>query len=141
METPAYNIVRHVVTSHGDSLVDTRYRYFGGWKAHKNQLHMRALFLPPRDHSSLAATTQSRLEGEIFSRRNAGANHLQHHPSGLERRSLRLKRVQIRGNQVGVDEGGGVCFFGRYSVAKVVFPAPLGPAMMMIRLSGWPVIS
>lgn len=62
-------------------------------------------------------------------------NLLQHQPPCPQSRQFRRKGREAGGDQVGIDEGGDAQLQGPILVGKRGFPAPLGPAMMMIRFS------
>jgi hypothetical protein len=63
-------------------------------------------------------------------------DHFQHQAPGAKRSSLGIEGRESGRDQVSVDEDGMAASYGRNSVAKVVFPAPFGPAMMTIFFLG-----
>ena len=72
-----------------------------------------ALFLPAWNPSSIAASTQSRLEGKAVAFAHMVVNLLQHHPSSLYSNRVRAKRVQARCDKIGVDEDGAISLVGQ----------------------------
>ena len=63
---------------------------------------------------------------------NMVENFLQHKPAGLDGGPFRVKRGEARGDQIFVDKDGQSVSLGKNSSAKVVLPAPFGPAMIRI---------
>jgi hypothetical protein len=62
-------------------------------------------------------------------------NLLQYQAAGLEGYPLRIERGQSGGDQICIDGNRAIGLLGRNSSAKVVFPSPLGPAIMIILFS------
>ena len=127
MEPPAGVVLGYMMPSHCHPLAHPRNGNVRRGQLQEVPLDAIPLFPPLGNHSRVAAAAQSCLECEIISPRYTGVDHLQHHPPSLERRPLRLKRVQTCRYQVGVDQRetirlAGQVFCGERGLARAVGP-------------------
>ena len=114
------------------SLSHTLNRRFCRWQTQKEQLNVVAQLQPLRNLPGVGFARQSSFKGKTFSQCHMLSDGLQRQPPSLYSNTLRGKGRQPGGNQVCIDEDGATRLLRQNSRAKVVFPAPFGPAMMMI---------
>lgn len=96
-----------------------------------------SISLPTGYQPRISLAAQGCFEGETLTPANMTENFFQHQPTSAECVLVRLKRLKPFRDEVGIHKTVHAASFGRNSRANVVFPAPFGLAMMMIRLPRW----
>ena len=100
----------------------------------EKQRDLIAEFLPQGYPTSITPSRQRRLESKSLASFHVFADPAEHHSPCGQGSPVRRQWTQSLAHQIGVHEQMTIASFAKYSIAKVVLPAPFGPAMMMILL-------
>ena len=116
-----------------DPLRHARDSFFGARQLKENELYAVTCGLSFLYQTQITMAGKRRLKSETGASREVVRQFLQHQPPCTQRGSFWSKWCNPSGNQVGIDEHG-TCSFARQKFARErSFPAPLGPAMMIMR--------
>ena len=126
MKATADDRLGHVVSAFGHPLRNTCNGCFGSGKSQKEQLDPVALRLPAGDPASVSEPAQRRLEREAVSSSRVLVYLSQHQATRLKSDTVRPKRTQSRGDEIGIYEIGTIRFVWQELGGEGCLPSAVG---------------